>query len=84
MTKVPVVDSHHHFWEIERFDYSWMPEGSPLAPDYGPADLKPLIKDARVAYTVIVQAVSSPKAYVISGKMKMIRVGSSIPVRSSV
>ena len=37
-----------------------MPEGSPLATDYGPADLKPLIKDASVDYTVIVQAVSSP------------------------
>jgi len=56
----PVVDSHHHFWEIDRFDYSWMPEGSPLAVDYGPADLEPLIKNAGVDYTVIVQAVSSP------------------------
>jgi L-fuconolactonase len=56
----PVVDSHHHFWEIDRFDYSWMPEGSPLAVDYGPADLEPLIKNVGVDYTVIVQAVSSP------------------------
>ena len=61
MSKVPVVDSHHHFWEIDRFDYSWMPEGSPLATDYGPRDLEPLIKDAGVDYTVIVQAVSSPE-----------------------
>ena len=60
MTRVPVVDSHHHFWEIDRFDYSWMPEGSPLATDYGPSDLEPLVKDAGVDYTVIVQAVSSP------------------------
>jgi L-fuconolactonase len=56
----PVVDSHHHFWEIDRFDYSWMPEDSPLAVDYGPSDLEPLIKKAGVDYTVIVQAVSSP------------------------
>lgn len=60
MSTHPVVDSHHHFWEIDRFDYSWMPEGSPLAVDYGPADLEPLIKNAGVDYTVIVQAVSSP------------------------
>jgi len=60
LTKVPVVDSHHHFWEIDRFDYSWMSEGSPLSTDYGPNDLKPLIKGAGVDYTVIVQAVSSP------------------------
>lgn len=57
---VPVVDSHHHFWEIDRFDYSWMPEGSPLATDYGPVELEPLIQDAGVDYTVTVQAVSSP------------------------
>ena len=37
-----------------------MPEGSPLAVDYGPAELEPLIKQAGVDYTVIVQAVSSP------------------------
>ncbi len=60
MSTHPVVDSHHHFWEIDRFDYSWMPEGSPLAVDYGPADLEPLIKNVGVDYTVIVQAVSSP------------------------
>ena len=60
MTKVPVVDSHHHFWEIDRFDYSWMSEGSPLSTDYGPNDLEPLIQGAGVDYTVIVQAVSSP------------------------
>ncbi len=60
MTQIPVVDSHHHFWEIERFDYSWMPEGSPLATDYGPDDLAPLVQEAGVDYTVIVQAVSSP------------------------
>ena len=58
--RVPVIDSHHHFWEIDRFDYSWMPEGSPLATDYGPEELKPLMANAGVDYTVTVQAVSSP------------------------
>ena len=60
MSNTPVVDSHHHFWEIDKFDYSWMPEGSPLAVDYGPEHLKPLINAAGVDYTVVVQAVSSP------------------------
>jgi L-fuconolactonase len=60
LSKIPVVDSHHHFWQIDRFDYSWMPEGSPLATDYGPADLAPLIKESGIDYTVVVQAVSSP------------------------
>ena len=58
--QTPVVDSHHHFWEIDRFDYSWMPEGSPLATDYGPEELIPLGEKAGVDYAVTVQAVSSP------------------------
>ncbi len=37
-----------------------MPDGSPLAVDYGPTDLAPLIKAAGIDYTVVVQAVSSP------------------------
>ncbi len=57
---VPVVDSHHHFWQIDRFDYSWMPDGSPLATNYGPDDLAPLVESVGINYTVIVQAVSSP------------------------
>jgi L-fuconolactonase len=60
LTKPHIVDSHHHFWEIDRFDYSWMPTGSTLATDYGPAHLEPLVKAADVDYTVIIQAVSSP------------------------
>jgi len=55
----PVIDSHHHFWEIDKFDYSWMPDGSPLAVDHGPEELELLIGPAGVDYTVIVQAVSS-------------------------
>lgn len=60
MPKIPVVDSHHHFWEIDKFDYSWMPQGSPLSVDYSPEDLAPLITEAGIDYTVAVQAVSSP------------------------
>ena len=60
MPSVPVVDSHHHFWQIDRFNYSWMPDGSPLATNYGPDDLAPLIESVGINYTVIVQAVSSP------------------------
>ncbi|MBT4943136.1 MAG: amidohydrolase family protein [Chloroflexi bacterium] len=60
MAKPHVVDSHHHFWEIKRFDYSWMPNDSTLATDYGPAQLEPLVKTAGIDHTVIIQAVSSP------------------------
>ncbi len=56
MSDIPVVDSHHHFWEIGKFDYPWMEEGSPLAVTFGPDDLRPLVKAAGVEHTVIVQA----------------------------
>ena len=57
MPNSPVVDSHQHFWELSRLEYSWMPEGeSPLRRNFLPADLRPLIADAGVDRTVIVQA----------------------------
>ncbi len=37
-----------------------MPDGSPLATNYGPDDLAPLVESVGINYTVIVQAVSSP------------------------
>lgn len=56
MSDTPVIDSHHHFWDLDKFDYPWMGEGSPLAVTFGADQLRPLIKAANVDYTVIVQA----------------------------
>jgi L-fuconolactonase len=56
-----VVDAHHHFWTPGKHDYYWM-TGAALAPirkPFGPADLKPLIDDAGVDFTVLVQTVPS-------------------------
>ncbi|MCH7740310.1 MAG: amidohydrolase family protein [Chloroflexi bacterium] len=55
-----VIDSHQHFWDLEKFDYSWMPSGeSVLKKNHLPADLKPLMDDVGVDKTVVVQAVQS-------------------------
>ncbi len=55
--KVQIIDSHHHFWELKRFTYPWMPQGdSVLKRDYGPSDIAPLLKESGVDKTVIVQA----------------------------
>ncbi len=59
MTDSPVIDSHHHFWDLDKFDYPWMGEGSPLAVNFGPNELRPLIEASGVDYTVIVQAAES-------------------------
>ena len=59
--RVPVVDSHQHFWDPARFDYFWMSgeETKPLRRPYGPEDLAPLLAEAGVDATVLVQALQS-------------------------
>ena len=38
------VDSHHHFWDLERFQYDWMPPPpSVLRRRYFPEDMAPLL-----------------------------------------
>jgi L-fuconolactonase len=53
-----VVDSHQHFWQLSQpFDYGWLnaPQLEPIRRDYLPADLKPLIHEAGVDRTILVQ-----------------------------
>ena len=58
MTKVsPTVDSHHHFWDITKLDYPWMPPGqSVVRRNYLPEHLRPLLASAGIQKTVLVQA----------------------------
>jgi L-fuconolactonase len=59
MSETTVIDSHHHFWDIDKFEYPWMDEESPLAVNFGPDHLGPLLKKAKVDKTVIVEAAQS-------------------------
>jgi L-fuconolactonase len=55
-----IVDAHHHFWKISRGDYHWMTPAMPLlARDYLSADLRPHLRKAGVARTVLVQAAAT-------------------------
>ncbi len=52
------VDAHHHLWRRRPpFDYRWLeaPELAPINRDFLPADLDPLIREAGVTRTVVVQ-----------------------------
>lgn len=51
------IDAHQHFWEIGRFDTSWLevPEHRPIHRSFLPADLKPLLDAAGIAASVFVQ-----------------------------
>jgi L-fuconolactonase len=57
----PVVDAHHHFWTPGRHDYYWMAgaELDPIRRSFTATDLRPLLTDAGVDYTVLVQTVPS-------------------------
>ncbi len=54
---VPTVDSHQHFWDIDRLEYPWMPEGdNVLRRSYLPEYLAPHLERAGISKTVVVQA----------------------------
>ncbi len=55
-TDIYTVDSHQHFWDLTRIEYPWMPEDSILEKNHLPSTLKPLIDEAGIQRTVIVQA----------------------------
>ena len=52
-----MLDAHQHFWKVSRGDYGWMsPELKPLYRDFGPEDLAPLMREAGITRTILVQA----------------------------
>eukprot|EP01037_Dinobryon_pediforme_P013495 gene13495-13609_t len=52
-----MIDSHQHFWEIDRGDYSWMgPHVQSLLRDFMPDDLRRDMKRAGITCTIVVQA----------------------------
>ncbi|MDB6177688.1 amidohydrolase family protein [Paracoccus sp. Z330] len=54
------VDSHQHYWQIDRGDYRWMDDDvAAIRRDFGPRDLAPLRKTAGIDGTVVVQAADS-------------------------
>ena len=51
------IDAHQHFWNPKRGDYGWLtPERGPLFRPFGPDELRPLLEEAGVQGTVLVQA----------------------------
>lgn len=54
------IDSHQHFWRLDRGDYSWLtPALKPIYRDFGPKDLAPILARHRIGGTVLVQAAAS-------------------------
>jgi len=52
-----IVDSHQHFWRLDRGDYTWLtPRLAPIYRDFGPTDLAPILARHGIDGTVLVQA----------------------------
>ena len=52
-----IIDSHHHLWDLDLFEYEWMPEdNSILRQSYLPVDLTPILEQNSVLGSVLVQA----------------------------
>lgn len=52
-----MIDSHQHFWKLERGDYGWLTEDMEvLYRDYLPEDLVPLLQQFNISGTIVVQA----------------------------
>jgi L-fuconolactonase len=55
-----IIDSHQHFWRLDRGDYTWLtPALSPIYRDYLPEHLLPQIARAGVGSTILVQAAAT-------------------------
>jgi L-fuconolactonase len=54
------IDAHQHYWNPARGDYFWMPvDHVVLTRTYFPCHLEPILLDARIERTVLVQAAPS-------------------------
>jgi L-fuconolactonase len=52
------IDAHHHLWRLSLpFNYAWLdaPQLKPIRRDYLPENLEPLIREAGVDQTIVVQ-----------------------------
>ena len=50
------IDAHQHFWDVNRFQYPWMPADSPLRRNFLPRNLEPILRRNRFEGSVVVQA----------------------------
>jgi L-fuconolactonase len=55
-----MVDSHQHFWRLDRGDYGWLtPALSPIYRDYLPEHLAPHLAQTGVTASILVQAAAT-------------------------
>jgi L-fuconolactonase len=78
MSAEPVLDAHHHLWDLAVRDQPWLrssPELAPLRRNFTVTDLAPLAAAAGVTETVLVQTVAEPGE---TGEMLVIAAAGSL------
>lgn len=51
------IDSHQHFWRVDRGDYGWLtPAVGSIFRDFEPPDLRPILRRRGIDRTILVQA----------------------------
>jgi L-fuconolactonase len=63
MSTGPVLDSHHHLWDLSVRGQPWLASEAALAPlrrNFTAADLAPLAAAAGVTASIVVQTVTEP------------------------
>ena len=54
---LPIVDAHHHLWNLERSPQAWLTGAlSPIARTFDPDELAPLLDASDVSRTILVQS----------------------------
>ena len=56
-----IVDAHQHFWDPGRGDYGWLKPENPIHRIFSTAELRPLLIQAGVDATILVQAAPTPE-----------------------
>jgi L-fuconolactonase len=54
------IDAHHHVWDLNIRDQPWIVNLTPLRRSFGMSELQPLLVDARIERTILVQTVTVP------------------------
>ena len=54
------IDSHQHFWSLDRGDYDWLTKDlAPIYRDFTPVDLHPVLRANKIDGTILVQAAAT-------------------------
>jgi len=59
--QLPIVDTHLHLWDLQRFSLPWIAKGSPLARSFVMKDYRAAIADLNVVKAVYMEVDVDPK-----------------------